>query len=239
MDLVQQELYEGVKINQHHNFFGYVSPNYLSSNNQTRDLFTDAGQDEQIQNWLNNFHQERIIANTVVVGSDGVSIAELYRNNMRGSKGSIATDLHQAMLDEASPKPIDHLIYWVRSINFETPNIHTYAFLAWLKDKRAIPFIVNDDSMRFMKDRVRPNSLIEFAPYTAYVYTVTLLYGFNLLRNKNINKKLKHLDSDWMDLNYIFYFPFIDCFASSDKFFKNFIDQFPRFDEIQIINNNC
>jgi len=39
-------------------------------------------------------------------------------------------------------------------------------------------------------------------------------------------------DSDWMDLNYTFYFPFIDCFASYDKNFINIIKKyFPWFVE--------
>lgn len=239
VDLIKAEVCEGVKINQQHDFFGYVSQHYLTSNNQARDLFTDAvdpGKDQQIQNCCNNeLHKECTIENEVVRGSDVISIAKAYKDNARGPNGFITTELEDAAKDKGLPPvPLEDLIDGIKGINFENPNIYS-EFVSWLETKEVIPV---KDSAQFIKARAQSRSLIEFAPYTAYVYTITLLYCYNILRNEKIPKKLYELDSDWMDVNYIFYFPFINCFASDDKFFKKFVDEFPCFNKIKIIDNN-
>ena len=124
-------------------------------------------------------------------------MAKFYRENARGLKGFISADLQNAA--NRSPVPLEDLICRVKSINFLEPySIHTKAFLLWLREKREpLP----NYSLQFIKAKASSRSLVEFAPYTAYVYTITLLHAYNLLHNEKFNKKTKQRDSDCMDLN--------------------------------------
>ncbi len=242
MDFVRQELLENIAIEQKHDFFNYVTEDYLSSRNLITNLYSDSEkdeQDEQIEKWSkSSFSEEMKEGNIAVVGSSGEEIAQHYRNNARGNGGYINDDLkYYISLNKEEPVPLGDIIKAVKNIRFNgssTPE--EKKFMEWIEGKNVINLPINME--KFLGSRMQNRSLCGFAPYTAYVYTITLLYCRNILHNEKIPKKLHELDSDWMDINYIFYFPFINCFASNDKFFKKFVDEFPCFNKIKIIDNN-
>ncbi len=60
--------------------------------------------------------------------------------------------------------------------------------------------------------------LSEFAPYTAYVFTIDYLFH-NFLLPDWLKKKRSKVGSDWIDFNYSYYFPFIDIFITHDVFY--------------------
>lgn len=198
MDFVRKELCDGVEIKQKHDFFGYVSINNKKRNNQTIDLYTDAVlHDEQIKLWSKGKFDE------TVEGSSGREIAKLYREQIRGSDGIIRKDLK----DSDAPLDPEELICQVKSIvksiNFNEPsNDNTSMFLTWLESKD----VIKDDIVgikKFLQDRSQSQFLHQFAPYTAYVYTMRTLFD-HILRNektkihkKNIQKIMKKTLIGW------------------------------------------
>jgi hypothetical protein len=240
VDFVTQELLENIAIEQKHDFFNYVPEDYLSSRNLIRDLYSDSEkdkQDEQIEKWSkSSFSEEMKEGNIAVVGSSGKEIAQHYRNNARGNSGYIIDDLkYHISLNKEEPVSLEDIIKTVKSIRFNgSSTSEAKDFMKWIEDKNVITLPINME--KFLGIRMQNRSLCEFAPYTAYVYTITLLFIHNLLRNKTIPKKFNEQDSDWIDLNYIFYFPFIDCFASKDKFFNSFLKEFKQFEKITLLS---
>jgi len=187
MDFVRKELCDGVEIKQKHDFFGYVSKSNKKRDNQTIDLYTDAVlHDEQIKLWSNGkFDEECTIENKTVEGSGGRAIAKHYREKIRGSDGIIRKDLKDS--DASTHLDPEKLICQVKSIvksiNFNEPsNDNTSMFLTWLKSKCDIKDDIVDIK-KFLQDRSQSQFLYQFAPYTAYVYTIRTLFD-HILRNE-------------------------------------------------------
>lgn len=86
------------------------------------------------------------------------------------------------------------------------------------------------------------SALYTFAPYTSYVITILALYHFWYLptTHHNNNMSFKKSKNDFVDINYLFYLPFVDSIASNDKIFGKFIEKsslMPYFhDRIKIIS---
>jgi hypothetical protein len=230
MDFVRKELCDGVEIKQKHDFFGYVSKSNKKRDNQTIDLYTDAVlHDKQIKLWSKGKFDE------TVEGSSGREIAKLYREQIRGSDGIIRKDLKDSDAPLDPEKLICQVKSIVKSINFNEPsNDNTSMFLTWLK---SLKWLESKADIKKFLDRSQSQFLYQFAPYTAYVYTMRTLFDYVLLNEKTKIHEKKYTknneeDSDWMDLIYTFYFPFIDCFESYNEKFINIIKKyFPCFVE--------
>ena len=224
MSLVRKELIEGIKIKQYHDFFDYVTKDYLSSGDFI-DLYSDSGSDEQIKMWSQGDFNSNIMEESVsIADSNGYAVAKHYR--MLRTSNAFTNDGVENTSNNITS--LERLIEIVKTINtFELDNQYTKDFLSWLKEKELLTDFTSSQNLARGQGKVKSLCfLTDFAPYTAYVYTITLLSKFNLFSNTDIKRKLNDKDSDWMDINYIFYFPFIDSFATDDEIFIQFLKQF-------------
>jgi len=234
MSLVRKELIESIKIKQCHDFFDYVTKDYLSSGNFI-DLYSDSGRDNQVDMWSKGIFDNDITENSVSIpDSSGNKIAKHYRELLKCK--SFTKDGLKEAAEFKDKFSLEGLITRVKTINLsEVDNVHTKAFKGWLEAKGLIEdFTKSEKFIRCQKEFGSSCLLTNVAPYTAYVYTITLLSGFNIFSNPTIQTKTNNLDSDWVDINYIFYFPFIDYFATKDKLFTSYLKEFQSFKDISL-----
>ncbi len=198
MDLIRMELFDNVHIKMLHNFFKFES---FASSEQSLDIFDHEDSQDQVKRWANGkfIDEDYHLANKYLNGLDSKKV-ELTK--------STTTLNYNIVINETKIRP------------------HSYRMTHYI-EKIIQDTFINPEQITESRNKIihkmKTKSLCEFAPYTAYVYTIDNLFH-NLFLPKWIDNNSSKPASNWIDFNYIYYFPFIDHIISNDSGFKNCVE---------------
>jgi hypothetical protein len=82
-------------------------------------------------------------------------------------------------------------------------------------------------------EQVKPVMIADFAPYALYCYRVFMLFQLSIYRGITTPRQ-----TDIVDLQYLYYLPFVSIFTSHDKFHITFAPLFLREDQKFIVGND-
>lgn len=225
MDLVKKELFDNVRIKQKHDFFGYNASNLILGSSEI-DFFKDTASKEQINRLAKGDFSEQ-----------DIDTAQTYRNGRKEKQQELKK--HITDIDKINLLDVISLLK-NKEIPINSPLLYNN-FIAYLEYLLKVYF----EDREIEKERTKlinmmnTASFSQIAPYTSYVFTIDLLFHRDFLC-KESNRKMNKQDSDWIDWSYIYYFPFIDIFASNDELFSLFLDEYKEYfsNKIKIIKIN-
>jgi len=82
-------------------------------------------------------------------------------------------------------------------------------------------------------EQAKPIQISEFAPYAFFCYRIFMLFQLSTYRGLTTPRK-----TDIIDLQYLYYLPFVTIFTSHDRFHKTFAPLFLRDDQQFILGND-
>jgi hypothetical protein len=180
---------------------------------QTRGLQSDfypiAEEANMIERWRNeNFSDDEIIA------------AGRYRDMLAGALRE--TTHFEAKFDTApnfKQRDWENIKKYAEEVVQDKSQ--PYSKLKWLFEHLCVPEDYQERIIKRWKDLGGP-SLLEYAPYTAYVVTLDL-FTHTALATQNVSNQ-RH--SDKIDMAYLYYLPFTEIFVSDDKLHKKIVPHF-------------
>lgn len=82
-------------------------------------------------------------------------------------------------------------------------------------------------------EQAKPILISDFAPYALYCYRIFMLFQLSIYRGITTPRR-----TDIIDLQYLYYLPFVTIFTSHDRFHKTFAPLFLREDQQFILGND-
>lgn len=195
MDLIKEELFNDKTINQKHDLFGYGKVQILKNG---LDIFDGETPKDEIIRW----------ARCDFIQSD-YDRAHSYNAGLKNKKIELQTCFPSLTPDEIlntprEKRPSSILLNYIEFI---------------IADSYKDSLEIKETRNRIIK-KIKAHSLSEFAPYTAYVFTMDFLFH-RIFLPEWIKSKSSKSASNWIDFNYICYAPFTDQIISDDKIFQH------------------